>query len=331
VKTVGASLRSASIAALLLVGVTAMAEPQSVRSGLAEATNALQSGQADKALSILGSLSAEEAGTAEAHNVRCRVYYTVELFSQAQNECQQAVNLAPQSSMYHLWLGRAIGEAADRASFVYAYGLAKRARAEFEQAVQLDPRNAEALADLGEFYSAAPGVVGGGSDKAAKMAEKLDKVDAARAHELRAAIAQENHDYVTAERELRAAISSSQHAAFQWMSLASFFRRQKRYDEMESAVQNGFAAAQHDRKAGVALFNGASVLMKANRNYPLADKLLQAYLANPNGTEEAPAFIAHAWLAKIRSQQGDKDGARQEQAAALALANEYKPAQELRF
>ena len=326
-----ASLPSATLAALLLTGAVAMAEPQSVRSGLEEATAALQAGQADKALSILGALPANEAGTAQAHNVRCRVYYAVELFSQAQNECQQAVNLAPQDSMYRLWLGRSIGEVADHASFVNAYGLAKRARAEFEQAVQLDPRNAEALADLGEFYSAAPGVVGGGTDKAGKVAEKLDRVDPARAHELRSGIAQENHDYGTAERELRAAISSSQHPAFQWMSLASFFRRQKRYDEMESAVQSGFASAQRDHRAGVALFNGASVLMKSNRNYPLAEKLLQAYLANPNGTEEAPAFIAHVWLAKIKSQQGDKDAARQEQAAALALANEYKPAQDLRF
>lgn len=325
------SLRSALIAAVLLAGMAAFAESQTVRSGLAEATAALQAGQADKALAILDGLPGDEVDTAEAHNVRCRVYYTLELFSQAQNECQQAVNLDPQNSMYHLWLGRATGEVADRASFVNAYVLAKRVRAEFEEAAQLDPRNAEALADLGEFYYSAPGVVGGGTDKAVKVAERLDKVDPARAHELRSGIAQQNHDYGTAERELRAAMARSQHPAYQWMSLASFLRRQKRYDEMESAVQSGYTAAQRDRRAGVALFNGASVLMRANRNYALAEKLLQAYLANPNGTEEAPAFIAHAWLAKIKSQQGDKDGARQEQAAALALANEYKPAQELRF
>lgn len=326
-----ASIRTASITAVLLAGVVAVSGSQSVRSGVAEANAALQAGQADKALAILGSLPPNEAATADAHNVRCRVYFTLELFSQAQNECQQAVNLTPQNGMYHLWLGRAMGEAADRASFVSAYGLAKKARAEFELAAQLDPRNAEVLADLGEFYSSAPGVVGGGTDKAQRVAERLDKIDSARAHELRSAIAQENHDYGTAERELRQAIGASQHPAFQWMRLASFLRRQKRYAEMDSALQSGFAAAQRDRHAGVALFNGASVLMKDGRDYPLAEKLLLAYLANPNGTEEAPAFIAHVWLAKIKSQQGDKNGARQEQAAALSLANEYKPAQELRF
>ncbi len=196
--------------------------------------------------------------------------------------------------MNHLWLGRVLGERADNASFVSAYSLAKRAREEFEQAVQLNPRNAEALADLGEFYYSAPGVVGGGTSKAQGVAAQLDKIDPARAHELRASIAQENHDYVTAEGEFRQAIAASAHPAFQWMRLASFFRRNKRYQEMETAVQNGRAAAGRDRQhSAVALFNGASVLIKVNRNPAFSIKMLQEYLASSNQTEEAPAFVAH--------------------------------------
>ena len=65
----------------------------------------------------------------------------------------------------------------------------KRARSEFEESAQLDPRNADALADLGEFYSSAPGVVGGGMDKAANVASQLDRVDPARAVGVDAGIA----------------------------------------------------------------------------------------------------------------------------------------------
>ena len=54
-------------------------------------------------------------------------------------------------------------------------------------------------------------------------------------------------------------------------------------------MESGWAAAQRDPHAGVALFNGASVLIKANRNPALAIKLLEAYLAAPRATEEAPA------------------------------------------
>lgn len=298
--------------------------------GLAAVNAALQAGQADRALSLLKTLPSPASGSAEAHNLRCRVLFTLEQFEAAKNECEQAVNLDPQSSTYHLWFGRTLGETADRANFLTAYSLAKRARAEFEQAVQLNPRNAEALADLGEFYSSAPGVVGGGTDKAAGVASQLDRLDPARAHELRSAIARENRDLGTAERELKAAIAASAHPAFQWMRLASFYRKVKRYEEMENAVQNGWTAAQHDPHSAVALFNGASVLIGANRNTTLAMKLLQAYLASPGATEEAPAFTARVWLARLKSQSGDAEGARRERDEALALAPQYRPAQELK-
>jgi tetratricopeptide (TPR) repeat protein len=303
---------------------------QTTQGGLAQVNSALQAGEADKALALLQSLPEPAAGSAEAHNLRCRVFFTLEQFESANRECEQAVNLDRQNSTYHLWYGRTLGEMADKASFVSAYSLAKRARAEFEQAVQLDPHNAEALADLGEFYSEAPGVVGGGADKAANVANQLDRVDAARAHELRAAIAHGNRDSISAEKELRQAIGASQHPAFQWMRLASFYRRAKRLPEMENAVQTGMAAAAHDPHAGVALYNGASVLIKANRNPALAIKLLESYLSAPNATEEAPAFAAHVWLARLKAQVGDTTGAHQERVAALALANGYKPAQELK-
>lgn len=321
-----------ALCAMLPVAAAADANPvRPVRGGLVEANAALQAGEADRALAVLRSLPPDQAASAEAHNLRCRVQFTLEEWESAMNECQQAVNMDGQNSMYHLWLGRALGEMADKASFVSAYTLAKRARAEFEEAVRLDPNNAEALADLGEFYSSAPGVVGGGTQKAAMVAARLDRVDSARAHELRSGMAQENHDYATAERELKLAISASAHPAFQWMRLASFYRHNKRWTEMENAVQNGMAAAERDKHAGVALFNGASVLIKANRDPALAEKLLQMYLSAPSETEEAPVFAAHVWLARLKAQQGDAAGAREERAAALALANQYKPAQELKY
>lgn len=323
------------LAVLLGVMVAASAWAESARggpqNGLAEVNAALQAGEADRALELLKLLPGPAGNSAEAHNLRCRVLFTLEQFEASKNECEQAVNLDPQNGIDHLWLGRALGEVADRANFLSAYNLAKRARAEFEQAVELDPRNAEALADLGEFYSSAPGVVGGGSDKAAAIAERLEHVDPARAHELRGGIARENNDMTTAEREFKQAVAASAHPAFQWMRLASFYRKAKRYTDMENAVESGSAAAQRDPHAGVALFNGASVLMKANRNPALAIKLLETYVASPTATEEAPAFTARVWLARLKAQAGDAEGARRERALALSLAQEYKPARELKM
>jgi len=293
---------------------------------LAAINAALQAGEADKALTLIASLP--QPITADAHNLTCRVRYTLQQWDAAIHECEQAVQMDGQNSNDHLWLGRALGEKADRANFLSAYSLAKRVRSEFEEAVKLNPRNADALADLGEFYKDAPGAVGGGVDKAEGIAAQLDKVDPARAHELRGQIASGRKDYDTAEREFKQAIAAGPHPAMQWATLADFYRKRERWTDLDSAINSLIAATDRDKKSAIALYDGASVLAKAKRNLALATKMLNNYLASPAKTEDAPAFVAYVKLARIDAQLGNATAAQKDRAAAQALAHEYKPASE---
>jgi tetratricopeptide (TPR) repeat protein len=319
-------LSAAWLAASAVFSMTAQSQtsPQ-----LAEANAALQAGEADKALSLLHSQS--DANSAEAANLQCRVRLTLEQWDAAVNQCQQAVRLDPQNSEYHVWLGRAFGEKADRASFLSAYSLAKHVPAEFREAVRLDPRNAEALSDLGEFYEQAPPAVGGGVDKAQAIATQLDSVDPARAHQLRGRIAEHDKDFDAAEHEYKQAIAASPHPASAWIDLAGFYRHRKQWTQMESAVQSAVASAQHDKRDGpsnsLALFDGASILSETNRNLPQAAKIFDDYLAGSAKSEEGPAFVAHLRLARIEAQLGESAAADRDRAAAAALASEYRPAQ----
>jgi len=295
---------------------------------LTEANAALQAGEADKALALLTPLPATGQGAAEAQNLQCRVRFTLQQWDAAVKECELAVRLDGSNSNYHMWLGRALGQKAARASFFTAYSLGKRVRNEFEEAARLDPRNAEALSDLGDFYKSAPSIVGGGTEKAETIAAELERVDPARAHQLRGEIAEAHKDYSTAEREFRLAIDVSSHPASQWTVLASFYRSRRRWTEMEAAVHNCANAAARDKHAGVALYDGAGVLIEAGREPDFAAKMLEDYLSGPSKTEEAPAFIAHIRLGRLKQQFGDETGAHREFAAASALAHEYNPAQD---
>ena len=311
---------------MLLTAVAALLA--SAQQPLVQVNAALQAGEADHALALLSSLPPADAGTAQAHNLACRVRMMLAQRDAALKECEQAVRLDAQNSNDHWWLGRALGEKAERATFLNAFSLAKRVRAEFEESVRLDPRNVQALSDLGEFYLRAPAVVGGGVDKAQGIAAQLDKLEPARAHDLRGRIADAAKDYGTAEREYKQALAAAAHPAVQWVALASFYRQREQWPAMETALQNALTAAEKDPHVAVALYDGASVLTRAGRDPALAAKMLEEYLASPAKTEEAPAFIAHARLARLKEKLGDPAAANRERAEALALAHDYSPGED---
>ena len=281
----------------------------------------LNHGRADHGLQALDQVLTSEPQNAQAHNLRCRIYLQEQRWNEAVKSCQAAVKLAPGNSDFHLWLARAMGEKADRVSFITAFKMAKQIHQEFEVAASLDPHNADALSDLGEFYIEAPAIVGGGLDKAVKVAQQLDAFEPDRAHYIRARMAEGRKDYAAAEGEYKAAIAGARDPAGAWMDLASFYRHRQRWDDMISAVHSGAAAdTQHD----VALADGASVLIKAGRDLPFARQLLEQYLASPNQSEDAPAFQAQVQLGKLLDQLGNPQGAQQQFAAAQELAKDYQ-------
>ena len=281
----------------------------------------LNSGWADEGLQSLNQILATEPGNAEAHNLRCRIYLQEQKWDNAIASCQAAVKLAPGSSDYHLWLARAMGEKADRVSFITAFKMARQIRQEFETAAKLDPHNAAALSDLAEFYVDAPAIVGGGIDKAQQVANQLDPFAPDRGHSVRARIAESNKNYNLAETEFKNAIAASKNPGDAWMELGSYYRRRQNWSAMSQAVHMG---ASLDTNKGVALADGASVLIRAGRELPFARQLLEQYLASPNKSEDAPAFQMHVQLGKLLSGLGDAQEAQQHFAAAVELAKDYQ-------
>jgi tetratricopeptide (TPR) repeat protein len=284
----------------------------------------LSAGRADEAVQTLQQKIAASPNDAEAYNFLCRAHFMLEEWDRAVAACEHARDLDPKSSLYHLWLGRAYGEKAARAGFISAASLAKKVRVSFERAVELDPKNWEARIDLAEFYIEAPGIVGGGKEKASAQLDAITALNPAMAHWVAARIAEKDKDAAAAEREYRAAIAVSHSAARGWLDLAIFLRHANRLDEMDQALHN-LETAPVDRHE--ALMDGGSLLLRAGRNYPLAARLLRRYFSI--GTvEEGPAFKAHDLLAEALEKQGDKKAADEECRAALALAHNYARAKE---
>jgi tetratricopeptide (TPR) repeat protein len=305
-------LPAASLAFLLASASAQAATPKEL----------LAAGRVDEAIQTLRQ-RVERSPDAESFNYLCRAYFMLEEWDRGIAACERARDLDSQKGLYYLWLGRISGEKASRVGFMSAAGLAKKVRINFERAVELDPRDWEARTDLAEFYLEAPGIVGGGKDKARAQADALMPLNPAMSHWVAGRIAEKSKDAAGAESEYRAAIAVNPSAGRAWVDLAGLLFRNNRLDEMEHVLRNLESAPVAQREA---LRDGASILARAGRDPALAIRLLRLYLTAP--VEQGPPFKAHDLLGQLLEKQGDWRAAAAEYRAALALAHNYKSAQE---
>jgi tetratricopeptide (TPR) repeat protein len=120
---------------------------------------------------------------------------------------EKLVKDAPESAEAHLWLGRAYGQKALNSSIFSQMGWAKKCKASFEKAVALDPKSAEARVDLIQYYANAPGIAGGGMDKARTQVKALDGFDPVRGAQMSGFILLKEKKPAEAEAEYRRAVS----------------------------------------------------------------------------------------------------------------------------
>ncbi len=283
-----------------------------------------RSGKVDDAIRSLNSQLSTDPKNPRAYADLCRVYNSFGDYDNAIQNCQKAIQLEPNVAQYHLWLGRAYGDKADGSGPFAAIGWAKKTVAEFERAVQLAPNDVQARADLAEFYREAPGMVGGGSDKARRIVDETQKIDPAAAAVMRAQFALKDKDYTAAEREINSAIQISGGSAKYVLELARIYGKQKHWTDFERTIMR---AMDSNGKHPLDVFDAADMLVSHGRNLNGAIELLRSYLNGPMD-EQGPAFRAHFLIGRAYEKQGKKSEAAREYQSALDLAKGFRSAQD---
>ena len=256
----------------------------------------------------------------ESFNLLSRAYYATERWDDAVKWGERAVSFRPEDANYHLWLARAYGQKAANSNPLAAAGIARKAKNEFERAVQLDPTNVQAHVDLAQYYTEAPAIMGGGLDKARNEAVQVAKYNPAESHLILARIAEKDKKYSEAEDQLRQATRQAKNSADYWLDLAAFYRVRGQLDEMQKAVLT--AVAQPNIAAEI-YYEAGGELCLAGRDFPNAVQYLQTYLASGGLVETAPAFRAHYLLGQIYEKMGQHSAAVSEYQASLSLAGGF--------
>ncbi len=174
---------------------------------------AYESSDYTKAVAELQAAAEKEPQNGEIQLLLTKSYLELQERDAAVNSAERAVAIDPKSSVYHEWLGRAYGEKADHSSMFTAPGLARKTHREFEIAVELDAKNFAARQALIEFDCAAPGMVGGGEEKAKPEFEKLKAMDASEWHYALGNCRRQKKDFAAADAEFKLALESKPKSA----------------------------------------------------------------------------------------------------------------------
>lgn len=299
-------------AAVLLLGPVLCAADSSA---VAESERKFKSGDFAGAITTLKQAVADDPSNAAAFYWLGRNYYEIRDYDNASAMEEKAVALSPKNSVYHQWLGRAYGGKADRDR---SFFLAKKVKAQFQEAVKLDPSNIEARMDLEEYCYSAPWIVGGSKDEAQAQVEAIAALDPVQGHLARAMYASEAlKKPAEAEAEYRAVLNAKPKDLDPYFSVANFFIHQNKPADVATAISAAAQVSPSDPR--LAFYRGVSGVL-SGQDAAAAERNLKAYLASAPDRSDWPSHAsAREWLGRVYESQGDVADAAEQYRAALRL------------
>jgi tetratricopeptide (TPR) repeat protein len=311
---------------VLLAGTASISATVKQGEALEAGRRDYENGDYAKAVLELQVAAAKEPQNGDIQLLLTKSYLELQERDAAITSAEKAVAIDPESSVFHEWLGRAYGEKADHASMFTAPGLARKTHREFEIAVRLDERNFAARQALIEFDCAAPGLVGGGEEKAKPEIEKLQSMDAAEWHYALGNCRRQKKDFADADAEFKLALESHPKSAELIFDIGDHAVRRGQPERLMEVADLATKVAAADPRG---MFYRAVGLILKNEKQEEAERLLREYLQKaPKRTGYPRYAVAHEWLGRLHENKGEKESAVKEYQAALQLDPKNKSARE---
>lgn len=280
-------------------------------------------------------------------------------FAGALSLAQRAVALDGGVSDYHLELGEIDGEMATQASMFSAASLVLKFRKEVETAIQLDPRNLEALDTKMQFKYRAPIVMGGDKAEARALAARIMGLDRTEGYLARAELAELGDNPAEEESDLRQAVQANPKRYGAQTELAKFYA-QSGHANYQQAIEHACQAVQLDPTRAEAysilarayvlaerwteldqtldtvekqipgdlgpFYAAAQAMLDADKDLRKAEQYAKKYLTQEPEGEEPDTAQAHRLLGLLLEKQGRRAEARSQIQFALQIGPDYKEA-----
>jgi tetratricopeptide (TPR) repeat protein len=282
-----------------------------------EAKHAFAVSDYPHAIEILNRAATSSPNDAAVYHLLARSYFESGQLDRAVACAEKSVALAPDSSAYHELLGHLYGEKAARSGWLSALSLARKARKEFENAVQLDPRNFSGMQALIEFDCSAPGMAGGGEDKARPEIQKLSSLDAAEGRYAAGNCRRQKKDFEVADAEFQKSLALHPQSADLIYDIGDHYMKRGQADRLWLVVKEGQRADAKDPRGD---FYRAVALAIQKEKPAESASLIRDYIAHAPKRDNYPSkAMAHYWLGRIQENLNDTISAKKEYREAVDL------------
>jgi tetratricopeptide (TPR) repeat protein len=264
----------------------------------------------------------ESSTEAKAAFDRGRAAHNAGKTDEAVKAFEQAVALESTKSLYYLWLGHAYTRQLVTASFLRKPFIARRCGEAYNTAVTLDPTSVDAAEARLDFFLNAPGIVGGGVDKARAEAARLATLDAYRGGMATARIAEHEKRWPEAERLYRSLMTDYADRTAALDALVTLLQNAKRFDEAFKIVDDRLARFPDEAASLYALGRLSSL---SGQHLARGEAALRRFLTLTT-TEPVRQSNARYRLGVIKEKIGDAPAAAAEYQAAIDLYPRHEPA-----
>lgn len=295
---------------LALLSTALYLSPSAFSADLQVAITAFNEAHYSKAKPLFELASKDATTKNDAFYYLGRIAFEESDVDKAKEYLDQSVGLEPNTSDEYYWLGRAYGELAQKTNIFKQASYASNSHKYLQMAVDTDPKSVEALRGLFFFYVVAPGIVGGGIDKAERTLSdirKLSPVDADIEQLILFDKKEEHEKQLSHAKFLVTTYPNSAEALFR---SAQIFRNQQKLDSAINAFELASKlpiTAQNRMYVEASIFQFGETCQWANVRTEDAIESLEKYMAIKTEVKKAESNLLRWTLAKLYYQKGDME------------------------
>lgn len=245
-----------------------------------------------------------------------RIYLVENDIEEAIASFERAIKLNESNSDYHLWLARALSLRMQQVSIFKRPVAVKNMKKEFQRAIELNPDNLDARFGLLQFYTFAPGFMGGSKQEANEQAAEIRKRDTAQGCLAAGLIYHSQKQNDLAEQQFLAAINEKPETFQAYYQLAYLYSAREDYDK-SFEILNKLVTSYPDEIE--ALFHFGKIAEISGKNLEQAEAYMKHYLAVEPKEISPSKSDAHYLLGAIFEKKGEKESARSEYEKAIQL------------